>query len=281
MSLTSVERLAARLDDPALRVVDLRWYLGRPGAGRAAYDDGHIPGAIYLDLDSDLRSPDGPGRHPLPDPATFAARLGSLGIGSEHEVVAYDDAGGGTASRLWWMLDDLGHPAVSVLDGGFAAWVAAGWPLETTVPRWPPRTLGLRDRWTRVIDREAVRARLGEVVLLDARAGARFRGEVEPVDPVAGHIPTARSAPTDGNLGPDGRFLSADALRDRFERLGAAGATDVVTSCGSGVTACQNAFAMRVAGLPGPILYDGSWSDWSTAGYPVATGSEPGDVPEA
>lgn len=279
MSLISVERLATRMGDPTLRIVDVRWYLGRPGDGRAAYETGHLPGAIHLDLDSDLRAPEGPGRHPLPDPAAFATRLGSLGVGSEHEVVAYDDAGGGTASRLWWMLDDLGHSAVSVLDGGFPAWVAAGQPLETSVPTWRPTTLRLRDHWTRVIDRDAVRSQLGEVVLLDARAGARFRGEVEPVDPVAGHIPTARSAPTDGNLGLDGRFLSADDLRARFELLGAAGDTEVVTSCGSGVTACQNALAMRLAGLPDPILYDGSWSDWSTAGYPVATGPEPGDVP--
>jgi thiosulfate/3-mercaptopyruvate sulfurtransferase len=193
--------------------------------------------------------------------------------------VAYDDAGGGTAARLWWMLDDLGHRAASVLDGGFPAWVAAGQPLETAIRAWPSTTLRLRDRWTRTIDRDTVRSRLGEVVLLDARAGARYRGEVEPVDLVAGHIPTAVSAPTDGNLGPDGRFLSDVALRDRFLGLGAAGGADVVTSCGSGATACQNALAMRIAGLPDPILYNGSWSDWSTAGYPVATGPEPGDVP--
>jgi thiosulfate/3-mercaptopyruvate sulfurtransferase len=123
MSLISVERLAARIHDPSLRVVDVRWYLGRPGDGRAAYDAGHIPGAIYVDLDTDLRAPQGPGRHPLPDPAVFAARLGELGVGSEHSVVVYDDVGGGIAARLWWMLDDLGHSSVSVLDGGFLAWI--------------------------------------------------------------------------------------------------------------------------------------------------------------
>lgn len=278
MSLTSADRLAARVHDPALRIVDLRWYLGRPGEGRAEYDAGHIPGAIYVDLDTDLRASEGPGRHPLPDPNALAARLGELGIGSEHEVVAYDDVGGGIAARLWWMLDDLGHRSVSVLDGGFLAWVEGGHPVEVEVQTWPATTLRLGDHWSRITDRDELRSRLGEVVLLDARGAPRFRGEVEPVDPVAGHIPTARNAPTEGNLGPNGRFLPDDELRARFDALGATG-EGVVTSCGSGVTACHNALAMRLAGLPAPILYAGSWSDWSTAGYPVATGAEPGDVP--
>jgi thiosulfate/3-mercaptopyruvate sulfurtransferase len=168
---------------------------------------------------------------------------------------------------------------VSVLDGGFLAWVEGGHPIEIATPAWPATTLRLRDQWSRVTDRDELRSRLGEVVLLDARGAPRYRGEVEPVDPVAGHIPTARSAPTEGNLGPNGRFLSGGDLRARFEALGASG-DGVVTSCGSGVTACHNALAMRIAGLPDPILYPGSWSDWSTAGYPVATGAEPGDVPE-
>jgi thiosulfate/3-mercaptopyruvate sulfurtransferase len=279
MSLISVEQLAQRIDDPAIRIVDIRWYLGRPGDGRAAYDAGHLPGAIFVDLDTDLRAPDGPGRHPLPDPAVFAARMGALGIGSDHQVVAYDDVGGGIAARLWWMLDDLGHGSASVLDGGFAAWVAGGHPVEMAEPAWPATSLRVRERWTKVIDREAVRSRLGDVVLLDARGAPRYRGEVEPIDPVAGHIPTARNAPTDGNLGPDGRFLAAGDLRIRYEALGADGSQEVVTSCGSGVTACHVALAMRLAGLTAPTLYAGSWSDWSTAGYPVATGPEPGNAP--
>ena len=281
MSLISVDQLAARIHDPALRIVDVRWYLGRTGEGRVAYDAGHIPGAIFADLDTDLRAPEGPGRHPLPDPAVFADRLGALGIGSEHQVVAYDDVGGGIAARLWWMLDDLGHAAASVLDGGFAAWVAGGHPIEMAEPAWPPASLHLRDHWTRVTDRDALTSRLGDVVLLDARGAPRYRGEEEPVDPIAGHIPTARNAPTAGNLGPDGRFLTPSDLRARYESLGASDETDVVTSCGSGVTACHNALAMRVAGLPDPTLYPGSWSDWSTAGYPVATGPEPGEPPRS
>lgn len=282
MSLISVGELAARLADPSVRVVDVRWYLGRPGEGRAAFEAGHIPGATFVDMDSDLMVADGPGRHPLPSPATFAARLGALGIGSEDAVVVYDDVGGWVAARLWWMLDDLGHRAVSVLDGGFPAWVGAGLAVEAGVGRRrPAASLALEPAWTKVVDRDGLRARLGEVVLLDARGGPRYRGETEPIDPVAGHIPTALNAPTDGNLvAPGGAFLAAGELRARFEALGAGvDGAEVVNSCGSGVSACHNALAMRIAGLPDPILYPGSWSDWSTAGYPVATGPEPGEVP--
>jgi thiosulfate/3-mercaptopyruvate sulfurtransferase len=274
----SVEELAGRLEDPSLRIADCRWYLGRPGAGRAAYDTGHLPGARHLDLDTDLAAREGPGRHPLPDPTAFAQHLGALGIGNEHLVVGYDDSGGSTAARLWWMLDDLGHEAVAILDGGLAAWTAAGHPLTTEVPAWPPARLTLADRWTRTIDREALRSRLGTVRLLDARGAPRYRGDTEPVDRIPGHIPTAVNAPTDGNLGPDGRFLSPDALAARYAGLGAADRdVEVVTSCGSGVTACHNAMAMRLAGRPDPILYVGSYSDWTRSELPIATGAEPGD----
>ena len=210
----------------------------------------------------------------------FRDRLAALGIGDEHLVVAYDDLGGWVATRLWWMLDDLGHRAVAVLDGGVQAWVESGRTLTTDVVAWPPATLTLADRWTRVIDRDGLRASLGSIVLLDARAAPRYRGEIEPIDAVAGHIPTARNAPTDGNLGPDGRFLPPAALRERFEGLGVAEPdADVVTSCGSGVSATHHAFAMRVAGLPDPRLYPGSYSDWTQSGLPVATGPDPGDPP--
>jgi thiosulfate/3-mercaptopyruvate sulfurtransferase len=271
----SPEELAARLGDPGLRIADVRWYLGKPGRGRAAYEEGHIPGAIFVDLDTVLAGHGGGGRHPLPDPGDFARALGKLGIGDEHEVVVYDDVGGSVSARLWWMLDDLGHRAVRLLDGGIPAWVAAGGQVETTMPTYPSATLKLAPTWKRVIDRDALRGRLGSVTLLDARAGERYRGEIEPVDPVAGHIPTALSAPALGNVGPDGRLLPPDALRERFLAL-SQGDNPAITSCGSGVTACLNALAMRVAGLPDPILYAGSYSDWSSAGEPVATGSEPG-----
>ena len=284
MSLISIESLAARIGDPSLRIVDVRWYLGRPGAGRAAYAAGHLPDATFVDMDSDLVAPSGAGRHPLPDPATFATRMGALGIGDEHDVVVYDDVGGWVAARLWWMLDDLGHRSVAVLDGGFQAWTGGGHPVSDTAPSFAVARLSVAGRWTHVVDRDEVRSRLGHVVLLDARGAPRYRGEIEPIDPVAGHIPTALNAPTDGNLAADGRFLPADELEARFVALGvprggSGAAMDVVTSCGSGVSACHNALAMRIAGLPDPILYPGSWSDWGTAGYPVAIGPEPGEPP--
>ena len=282
---------------PNLRVVDVRWYLGRPrGAGRAAYDAGHIPGAIHLDIDGELTARSGPGRHPLPDPAEFTDALALAGIGNGDVVVAYDDVGGWVATRLWWMLDDLGFGAddggeVLVLDGGLQAWAAAGLPLTTEVPDHPPAALVLAPTWRRVIDRAALKEALGRVLLVDARAGPRYRGEVEPIDSVPGHIPTAINAPTDGNLGPDGRFLPPLELADRVTRLRAdaaaaglaeAGApgSQVVLSCGSGVSATHNALAMRIAGLPDPMLYPGSFSDWSTAGEVVAAGPAPGPVPD-
>ena len=280
MSVISVADLAAQLEDPGVRIVDVRWVLAEPGRGRDAYDEGHLPGAIFLDVDTDLVAPTGPDRHPLPTPAAFRARLEAVGIGTEHDVVAYDDVGGWVAARLWWMLDDLGHAAVSVLDGGFPAWVAAGLPTTTTVPAFPPSNLDMADHWSRILDREELTDRLGEVVLLDARAAPRYLGETEPIDAIAGHIPTARNAPTAGNLAPDGRLLPADALRARFEGLGASGSDGpVVTSCGSGIAACFTSLAMRVAGLPDPILYPGSYSDWTQQHLPIATGPEPGARP--
>jgi thiosulfate/3-mercaptopyruvate sulfurtransferase len=267
-----------------IRIVDCRWVLGQPGAGAATYAAGHLPGAIHLDLDSDLADPTGygaPGRHPLPSPAAFAATLGRAGVGDDDLVVAYDDVGGWVAARVWWMLDVLGHEAVCVLDGGIAAWEASGGELTTEVPDLPPAELHLADAWSGVIDREELQSRLGSVVLLDARAAARYRGETEPIDPVAGHIPTARSAPVDDNLlEPGGRFRIPAELAERFRELGADGSQGpVVTSCGSGVSALHHALAMRAAGLPDPILYVGSYSDWSRSGEPVANGPEPGDPP--
>ncbi len=275
MTLISPEALLARLGDPRLRLADVRWWLTDPGRGRRDYEAGHLPGAVFVDADTDLVGPAGPGRHPLPSPIAFAARMAELGFGDDTTIVAYDDAGGTIAARLWWMLDDLGHRDVHVLDGGIQAWTALDGPLSRDVPAVTAATLNLRDAWSRTIDRDELVARLGRVTLIDARAGERYRGETEPVDPVAGHIPTAISLPTAGNLGPDGRFLPPEALRARFGTLDG----EVVTSCGSGVNACHHALAMRVAGLPDPILYPGSYSDWSRAGLPVATGDTPGSMP--
>jgi len=281
VSLISAAVLAAVLDDPDLRIADVRWSLADPPAGRDAYAAAHVPGAVFVDLDTVLTGPAGPGRHPLPSPAGFVAALGALGIGREHRVVAYDDAGGTVAARLWWMLDVLGHPRVGVLDGGIAAWERAGLPLKAEVPVWGPAEPwpDVPGTWSRTIEREALAARLGTLTLLDARAPERYRGEVEPIDPVAGHIPTAVSAPTGTFLELDGRFRSTTALAGRFATLGAARGRPVVVACGSGVNACQLALAARVAGLPDPLLYPGSYSDWSRAGMPIATGEVPGEMP--
>jgi thiosulfate/3-mercaptopyruvate sulfurtransferase len=283
--LISVAELAGRLDDPRVRIADVRWRLGKPDQGFADYQAGHLPRALYVDLDRDLAAaapgpyPQG-GRHPLPDPATFARRMAEIGFGDDDTIVAYDDSGGTIAARLWWMLDDLGFANVLMLDGGLTAWVAAGQPLSTDMPVPVPATAGLtlRTHWSRQIDREALASSLGEIELLDARAPERYRGDVEPVDQVPGHIPSARNLPTTGNLAPDARFLPANALHSRLEMAGATG-TNVVVSCGSGVTAAHTALAMRLAGLPAPLLYDGSYSDWSAADLPIATGDDPGALP--
>src|SRR4051794_40030946 len=284
--LIGVEELAARLDDRRVRIADVRWRLGKPDQGRSDYEAGHLPGAVFVDLDRDLAAAaSGPhppgGRHPLPDPRAFAKRMGELGFGDGDTIVAYDDTGGTVAARLWWMLDDLGFPDARLLDGGIAAWLAAGHPLTTEDPRPPAaRELSLRDRWSRRIDRSTLASSFGEAALFDVRARERYRGDVEPVDRTPGHIPTARNLPTAGNLAPDARFLSADALHDRMASAGATG-SNVVLSCGSGVNAAHTALAMRLAGLPAPLLYDGSYSDWSAADLPVVTGDSPGEMPQA
>lgn len=272
--LITAAELAAMRGRPKLRLADTRWYLDEPERGRAGYEAEHIPGAVFVDLDRDLTAPVGPGRHPLRDRHEFAAAMGRFGFGDEDHIVVYDDRGGIIAARLWWMLRDIGHESVQVLDGGIAAWIAAGCPVTGDPTPIAPTTLTVRPARTRQIDREGLIDVLGTVTVLDARAPERYRGEVEPIDPVAGHIPTAVNAPAVDNLGADGRLLPAAQLAARYRTL--SGGRDVVASCGSGVFACHDILAMTVAGLPEPILYPGSWSDWSTAGMPAATGPEPG-----
>ncbi len=271
--------LYSHLDDPDLRIVDTRWYLADPPAGRLEYVRDHIPGAVFLDIDSDLCGPDGPGRHPLPDWNVFSRRLGSIGIGNHHRVVVYDDSVGSVAARLWWMLRHLGHEAVSVLDGGYHAWATAGFPTTAEVPDWPSTGFVPEIRDGDLIDRDELRDRLGSVLVLDARSPERYQGAQDPVDPIAGHIPTAVSAPYAENTSVEGRFLSPTELAGRYRALGVHEDSTVVTYCGSGVTSCSNILAAVVAGLPEPLLYPGSWSDWCTAGMPVATGPEPGEAP--
>jgi thiosulfate/3-mercaptopyruvate sulfurtransferase len=257
-------------------VCDVRWYVdGR--SGRAAYEAGHIPGAVHVDADTHLAAPPSPvaGRHPLPAPADFAAALGSLGIGDADPVVAYDDAGGAIAARLVWMLRVLGHPA-ALLDGGLAAWPG---PLDTGVVSRTPARFTTRawpeERLTTIQDVAA--AAQHPVVLIDARAPDRYRGEVEPIDPRAGHIPGARNVPFAGNLDPaTTRFLAPERLRDRFAAAGAAEGTEVVVYCGSGFTACHDLLALEYAGLGPGRLYPGSWSQWSAdPSRPAVTGEKP------
>ena len=276
--LIAPETLLHRLDDPRLRICDVRWFLTEPGRGRRDYEEAHIPGAIFVDVDRDLVAPTGPGRHPLPSPADFARRMGELGIGLEHEVVAYDQGGGTIAARLWWMLDAIGHPAAALLDGGLAAWTAIGGPLQAGIPEHPRASLtSTRSTWPGTIDREALAASLGSLRLVDVRAAERYRGDAEPVDLVAGHIPTAVNLPTTGHLGPDGRFLPPETIAARFRAAGVRDDDRTVVHCGSGVNACHTLFALRLAGLPAATLYPGSYSDWSRSGMPLLSGEEPGE----
>lgn len=278
-TLVDVEDLAIRLDDCV--VVDCRHRLTDPDAGRRAWHAGRIPGARFLDQDQDLASPIGPGtgRHPLPDPQALRRLFGSLGLGEQTQLVAYDDAGGAMAARLWWLARWLGHEAVAVLDGGLPAWQAAGYPLESGDPlpsRHAPVEAGQADALVRWVGRDTIESNLGQptLMLIDARTAERYRGQAEPIDPVAGHIPGALNRPLALNLRPDGRFLPAPLLRQAFaELLDGRSPDTVVHYCGSGVSACQNLLAMEHAGLPGSMLYPGSWSQWcSDPSRPVATG---------
>lgn len=272
--LVSTDWLSRHLDDSELRLADVRWYLGEPDRGRLAFLESHIPGAVYVDLETDLSAAQGPGRHPLPEWDVFAARMGELGIGDDTVVVAYDDRGGGVAARLWWMLRAIGHAETYVLDGGLAAWVADGYAVTSDLPDHDRESLTVDLRPGIALDRDEVRDRLDSMLMLDARAVERYRGELEPLDPIAGHIPGAVNAPYEGNLGPDGRFLPVEALAERYRGFGVGGEIETLVYCGSGVTACHNLLAMEHAGLGEALLYPGSWSDWSTAGYEVATGPE-------
>jgi thiosulfate/3-mercaptopyruvate sulfurtransferase len=269
--LVAPKELLTRLDDPQLRLADVRWYLGDPRRGRTEYELGHIPGAVFVDLDHELAAPTGPGRHPLPDPAAFAGRLAALGFGDEHRIVVYDVSGGTVAARLWWMLDRLGHPDVALLDGGLAAWLAVGGELSDAPTRHEPATLTLATAWPDTIDRETIAGRGAAFDLVDVRAAERYRGNVEPVDRVPGHIPGARNLPATTLLDERGRLRSPDELR-RLLTAERVTSGPSVMSCGSGVTACLGILAARVAGLPEPLLYPGSYSDWSSAGLPIATG---------
>ena len=279
--LVTPEWLADHNDDPNVRPVDVRWYLTEPGRGRAEYAEAHIPGAPFMDLETELSAPrgSGPGRHPLPSPEDFAAVAGRAGIGPNTHVIAYDSSGGAAAARLWWLLRYFGHDQVSLLDCGWPAWLAGGYPTDSATPNISPATFAAVPRPEMVVDAAAVDAlrRDSRALLLDARANERYEGRVEPIDPQAGHIPGARSAPYAGNLRQDGTFKLPDELRDRYLDLGADVATTIVCYCGSGVTAAHDVLALHLAGRTDAKIYEGSWSDWSSdPARPVATGPEQG-----
>jgi thiosulfate/3-mercaptopyruvate sulfurtransferase len=277
-TLISTEDLANRLGSPDLVVCDVRHDLQKPDEwGEAAYRAGHVPGAVFVHLDRDLSAPKTGrnGRHPLPTPEAAAALFGRLGIGAGKEVVAYDQGPGMYAARMWWMLRWLGFESAAVLDGGFAKWKAEGRATATDIAQPAPATFAIR-RVTPTVSATGVAASLARraLVLVDARAPERFRGETEPLDPVAGHIPGARNRPFTQNLDADGTFKAPAFLRAEFNALLDGTSHElVVHHCGSGVTACHNLLAMEIAGLGETRLYPGSWSEWcSDPARPIEVG---------
>lgn len=268
--LITPSELSAILARRDLRIFDVRWYLADPTAGRTEYRDAHIPGAVFVDLETDLSGRIGPGRHPLPTPREFTETLRRLGLDKDHHVVVYDASAGAIASRMWWMLRSAGHTRTQVLDGGLVAWRADGHPTTSAVPVIKRGHFPSVTEWTGVVDAVAVENWHGP--LIDARAADRYRGEHEPIDPAAGHIPGAVNLPFTNNLYDHSQRIDPDAVTHRF-----AGMAGAAVYCGSGVTACHNLLAMEIAGVEGGVLYEGSWSDWSAdPSRPVATGPDPG-----
>lgn len=270
--LIGVDELAARLGD--VTVLDVRYRMGGPG-GPDEFAAGHVPGASYVDLDTALAAPPGPrGRHPLPDVATFEEAMRVAGVGSTRPVVVYDDWSGHAAARCWWLLRFHGHPDVRVLDGGWAAWQSAGGHVEQGPPA-PAATRGDFVASPGAMPAVDVSTVLDVDVLVDARAAERYRGEVEPIDPVAGHVPGAVNVPTSRNLATDGRFRDAASLAQAYAEVGAVPGADVAVYCGSGVTAAHDVLALELAGVRA-ALYPGSWSEWvADPARPVATSARP------
>lgn len=281
--LVSPDELTARLASEAPPILlDVRWSLAGP-PGRAEYAAGHLPGAVFVDLDEELAGPPGDGgRHPLPDPTVLQRALRRAGVRADRDVVVYDSADGSVSARAWWLLRWAGHQRVVVLDGGYRAWSQQGYPVITAPPPDPePGDLTVRPGGMPVVDVGGAAALARDGVLLDARTPERYRGEVEPVDPRGGHLPGARNAPAAHHIGPDGRWLPPAALAERFTKLGVRAGEPVGAYCGSGVTACSVVLALELAGLTTPAaparLYPGSWSQWCTdPARPVVTGPDPG-----
>jgi thiosulfate/3-mercaptopyruvate sulfurtransferase len=253
--------------------------MANPDSGRAAYEEGHIPGALHADLDDDLagKKTGHNGRHPLPAPHTFMAWLGKCGLKPDDHIVTYDDSGAHFAARLWWMLRWVGHESVSVLDGGYTAWVKAGLPVTSEKPLFRAMDYNATVNESLFVDISVIETNLDsrKLLVIDARGANRYAGREEPIDPVAGHIPHALNRPCTDNLTADMCFKSPEQLKNDFQSLlGSASPDQVIHQCGSGVTACHNLLAMEVAGLHGSRLYAGSWSEWCSDPHrPVATES--------
>ena len=276
MDVTGLAAELASADPPTL--LDVRWRLTGP-PGRADYLAGHLPGAVFVDLDTELCGPPGAaGRHPLPDPAALQQVLRAAGVLAGQPVVSYDGGDGSAAARAWWTLRWAGHRDVRVLDGGYPAWVAAGRPVSTAPPEPVPGDVTVRPGELPVLDAPAAAGlAAGDGILIDVRAAPRYRGETEPIDPVAGHIPGAVNLPAGAYVGADGRFPAADVLRARFALAGVEPGVRVGAYCGSGVTAAQAVLALRRAGYADAALYVGSWSHWVTdPARPVASGVDSG-----
>lgn len=263
-ALISPGELANLLDTASVALFDVRFSLSDAAAGRRLYEESHIPGAFFLDLDRDLsgKITGTTGRHPLPDAALLAERLRTCGVNNDTQIIAYDDSSGAFAARLWWLCKWLGHDRVAVLNGGFAEWKGSGHPVSNTIPDSRKGRFQESVRKELLVTTAELLERLNgdaKITLVDARAPERYRGDTEPLDKVAGHIPGAINLPFSGNLGKDGFFLSAEALKNRHRTTAPA-----VHMCGSGVTACHNVLASFAAGLGMPRLYAGSWSEWIT-----------------
>ena len=279
-TLISADELAAHIDQCV--VIDTRHELQDAQAGRRLYGEGHIPGAVFLHQDEDLAGARNGrnGRHPLPDRVRLAAQLARAGLSQAKQLVVYDAQGGQFAVRLWWLARWLGHAPVAVLDGGLDGWKRAGFPVTTVASQPLTGNFQEGEPLVSVVSADEVLANLatGARLVIDARAPERYRGEVEPLDPVAGHIPGALNRPLGMNLRPDGRFKPAEILRaELLSQIGTRAPADIVNQCGSGITACHNILAMELAGLSGSALYPGSWSEWcADPARPVAKGTEPG-----
>ncbi|MGO4732244.1 sulfurtransferase [Paenibacillus sp. 2KB_22] len=275
-NIVSMRWLLARMYEPDVVIADCRFLLGQPEAGRQAYEAGHIPGAVYLDLEKDLSSPVSAhgGRHPLPDPDMLANRLAKAGIGSNSRIVAYDDQGGMNASRLWWLLRYIGHEQVYIMDEGFSAWQNAKFPVTQDVPVQIPSSfeVNLQPQMLASVQDVQQASVTGSAVLIDSRDTRRYAGLEEPIDAKAGHIPGALNYFWKDVLDWDGRWTGTEVLEERFSKLDKDGA--IIVYCGSGVSACPNVIALEEAGFSNVRLYSGSWSDWiSYEGNPVAIGN--------